>query len=270
MLTHWSVRAPVPTQLYLRTRAADAFRAERVVNSTDARFWAIHVQVTGGSVRTVRRAGTSPSSILWAAPVSTLTVHVRELRADSTYAAAEGDVVRLLGSTRQATTDKNGDAVFPDMLRGEYILEAAGPVQDLLELPPDRLVVNVKAPAPVSVEARVMSEAVAFRVACGGSLSRAEGVLSGRVVRHGPVFDDERISVVSAYITESTLHSNFHIFGIHAASDGRFRVCGVPKGEPLIASVFSGHKGRAGAYVTIPVTERFGWVRLDLGPPPPP
>ena len=195
-----------------------------------------------------------------------LTVHVRELLADSTYAAAEGDVVRLRGSNRQATTDKNGDALFPDMLAGEYILEAVGPVQDALELPPDRVVVVVKAPAAVKVEARVMSEAAAFRAACGGTLDRGEGGLAGRVVRHGPVFDDERISVVSNYLGES----NYHISGVHADADGRFRVCGVPKGEPLVATVISGRKVRAGAHVTIPVTERFGWVRLDLGPPPPP
>ena len=266
VLTHWSLRMPRPSHLYLRTTAADAFHVQRVVNMTDPRFGASNVQVTGGSVRAVRHAGTSPSSVLWTAPVSTLTVHVRERNADSTYAAAEGDVVRLRGSTRQATTDKNGDAVFPDMLPGEYILEAAGPVQDALELPPDRLVVVVSAPAPVSAEAHVMSEAVALRAACGGSLSRGEGVLSGRVVRHGPVFDDERISVVSDIFEGN----NYHIFGIRADSDGRFRVCGVPKGEPLGVSVVSGGKVRVGAHVTISVTERFGWVRLDLGTPPPP
>ncbi len=274
VLTHWLIRTPIPVQSYLRyveSRAAlHAFHAERVVNVRDLHFGASHLQIAGASVRTVRHEGTSPSSILWRAPVSTLTVHVREHRADSTYAPAEGDIVRLLGSTRQAMTDKNGDAMFADMLPGEYILEAAGPVQDLLELPPDRLVVVVSSPTPVRIEARVMSEAVAFRAACGGSLSQGEGVLSGRIVRHGPVFDDEMISVASAYIEESTIDDNYHISGIRADSDGRFRVCGVPKGEPLVASVFSGRKGRAGAYVTIPVAERFGWVRLDLGPMPPP
>ncbi len=264
VLTHWSIRMPRPSLLYLRTRAADAFHAERVVNRTDPRFGASNVNVTGGSVRAVRREGMSQASIVWTAPVSTLTVHVRERQADSTFAAMEGDVVRLRGSTRQATTDKNGNAVFPDMLPGEYILEAAGPVQDALELPPDRLVVVVRAPTPVSVEAHVMSAAVAIGAACG-SLGRDEAVLSGRIVRHGPVFDDERISVISDIFEGN----NFHIFGIRADSDGRFRVCGVPKAAPLAASVVSAGKVRAGARVTIPVTERFGWVRLDLGPPPP-
>ena len=266
LLTHWSIRTPQPPELYLRALAADAFSGERVVNRTDRRFGAVDVQVTDGSVRTVRHAGASQSSVVWTAPVSTLTVRVRERTADSTYAAVEGDIVRLRGSTRQATTDKDGNAVFPDMLPGEYILEAAGPVQDALELPPDRLVVVVKAPAPTGVEARVLSEAVALRVACGGGLSPAEGVLSGRVVRHGPVFDDERISVVSDVFEGN----NYHIFGIRADSDGRFRVCGVPKAEPLGVAVVSGGKVRVGAHVTISVTERFGWVRLDLGPSPPP
>ena len=267
VLTHWSIRTPRPSHGYLRTIAADAFNAERVVNRTDPRFGAGNMQVTGGSVRTVRHAGPSPSAVLWTAPVSTLTVHVHERTADSTYAALEGDVVRLRGSIRQATTDKNGDAIFPDMLPGEYILEAAGPVQDQLELPPNRLVVSVNPPVPVRVEAHVMSEAVAIRVACPGGLGHTEGVLSGQIVRHGPVFDDERISVVSD-VYEGT--NNYHRFGIRVDADGRFRVCGVPKGEPLGVAAFYGGKVRAGAHVTISVTERFGWVRLDLGPPPPP
>lgn len=266
VLTHWFIRAPLPRQSSLRTIASraglDAYHAERVVNVTDPQFGSLNVQVTGASVRAVRHEGTSPSSVLWTAPVSTLTMHVRELRADSTYTAAEGDVVRLRGSTRQATTDKNGDAMFPDMLPGEYIVEAAGPTQDALELPPDRLVVVVRAPAPVSAEAHVMSEAVALRAACGGSLGRGEGVLSGRVVRDGPVRDDERISVGSGFGT-------YRLDGIKADSEGRFRACGVPKGETLAASVVSHGRVRATARVTIPVTERFGSVSLDFKQTPP-
>src|SRR5262249_54638533 len=130
-----------------------------------------------------------------------------------------------------------------------------------------RIVVVVKAPTPVNTTARVMAEAVAIRSACGaGGLTRGEGVIAGRIIRHGPIFDDERISVVSNVYEGD----NFHIFGIRADADGRFRVCGVPKGEPLSVSVASARKTRAGAYVTISVTERFGWVRLDLGAPPHP
>ncbi len=120
VLTHWSIRMPRASLLYLRTTAAAAYRAKRVVNATDPRFGAVTMTVTGGSVRAVRYEGTSQSSILWTAPVSTLTVHVREQNADSTYAVAEGDIVRLRGSTRQATTDKDGNAVFPNMLPGVH------------------------------------------------------------------------------------------------------------------------------------------------------
>ncbi len=267
VLTHWFIRTPLPRQSYLRLVASrsalDAFHAERVVNAADPQFGSSNVQVTGASVRAVRHQGTSPASVLWRAPVGTLTVHVRERNADSSYTAAEGDVVRLRGSTRQATTDKNGDAMFPDILPGEYILEAAGPVQDALELPPDRLVVVVNAPAPVSAEARVMSEAVALRAACGGSLGRGEGVLSGRVVRDDlPVSDRERVYVAS-------VDGRYHDYDIRADSDGRFRACGVPKGETLIASVISRGRTRASARVTIPVTERFVSVSLDFKQTPP-
>jgi hypothetical protein len=262
VMTHWSIRAPLPLHGYLLTvasRAAlDAFHAERVVNHTDPSFVALTAQVTGGNVRTVRYAGAS-SSVLWTAPVSTLTVHVRERSADSTYATAEGDIVRVRGSTRQAVTDKNGDAVFPDMLSGEYIVEAAAPVQDVMELPPDRRVVVVKAPAPVSADARVMSEAVAIRAACGVGLDRNEGVLSGRLVRDELAADDERISVVSLFGTYP-----YRLDGIKADADGRFRACGVPKGVTLIASVVAHHRQRATARVTIPATERFGSVSLDF------
>ncbi len=266
VLTNWFIRTPLPSHAYLRVVAAsagpDAFHAERVVKVRDPQFGSQNVRVTGGSVRTVRYGGTSPSSVVWTAPVSTLTVHVRERTADSTYAAAEGDVVRLRGSIRQATTDKNGDAVFPNMLPGEYILEAAGPVQDALELPPDRLVVVLRAPAHVSVEARVMSEAVAIHAACGASLSQFEGVLSGRVVRDDlPVSDRERVYVTSG--------EKYHNYDIRADADGRFRVCGVPRGERLVASVFSRTRIRATARVTIPVAERFGWVTLDYKQTPP-
>jgi hypothetical protein len=233
------------------------------VNHTDPSFAAVSVRVTGGSVRTVRHAGTS-SSVLWTAPVSTLTVHVREHNGDSTYATAEGDIVRLRGSTRQAVTDKKGDAVFPDMLSGEYIIEAAAPVQDVMELPPDRRVVVVKAPAPVSVDARVMSEAVAIRAACGTSLDRNEGVLSGRLVRDEPAADDERISVVSHLATYP-----YRLDGIKADADGRFRACGVPKGVTLIASVIAHHRLRATERVIIPAAERFGSVTLDFKQTPP-
>lgn len=263
VLTHWSIRVPQPSQRYLRNIAASAIRTERIVGMADPRFGATTAKVSGGSVRTVRKSGPPESAALWTAPVSTLTVHVHELKADSTYAAAEGDVVRLLGSARQATTDKNGDATFSDMLPGEYILEAAGPVQDALELPPDRLVVVVRAPKAVTAEAHVLSELAAVRVACGSKLTQGEGVISGRVVRHEPVFDDERISIVSEYLGGY----NFRLIGIRADPDGRFRACGVPKAEPLGVSVVSGHKVRAGALVTIPLSERFSWVRLDLGAP---
>lgn len=221
------------------------------------------MQVTGGSVRTVRRDGPSPSSVSWKAPVSTVTAHARERAADSAYANAEGDIVRLRGSTRQAVTDKNGDAVFPAMLSGEYIPEAAGSVQDALELPPDRLVVAVKAPRPVSAEAHVMSEAVAFRAACGGSLGRGQGVLSGRVVRDDlPVSDRERVYVSSA-------SGGYKLYDIRADAEGRFRACGVPRGETLVASVVSRGRRRATARVTIPLTERFGSVTLDFKQTPP-
>ena len=150
------------------------------------------------------------------------------------------------------------------MLPGEYILEAAGPTQDALELPPDRLVVVVNAPAPARVEARVMSEAVAVRAACGGSLDRNEGVLSGRLVRDGPARDDERISVASHFGTYP-----YRLDGIQADSEGRFRACGVPKSVALVASVVSHHRLRATARVTIPATERFGSVSLDFRQTPP-
>jgi hypothetical protein len=266
VLTHWSIRAPLPSHVYLinvaNSAAPDAYHAERVVNATDPRFGADALRVTGGSVRAVRHEGTS--SALWTAPVSTLTVHVRERRADSTYAAAEGDVVRLRGSTRQAISDKNGDAIFPDLLPGEYIVEAAGPTQDALELPPAFLVVVVRAPAAVSAEAHVMSDAVAIHTACG-ILAPNRGVLSGRVVRDALPADDERVSVVSNHFGGT----NFRLDGIRADSDGRFRACGVPKGEALVASVVSYRKVRASGRVIIPVTERFGWMSLDLGRTPP-
>jgi hypothetical protein len=266
VLTHWSIRTPLPSRSYLRTvangTALDAFHAERVVNVRDPQFGSSNVQVTGGSVRAVRHGGTSPSSVVWTAPVSTLTVHVRERTADSTYAAAEGDVVRLRGSNRQAISDKNGEAAFTDVLPGEYIVEATGPTQDVLELPPDRLVVVVTPPAPVRIEAHVMSEAVAIRAACGGSLGQFEGVLSGRVIRDDlPVSDGERVYVTSG--------DKYRRYEIRADSDGRFRACGVPRGERLVASVISRGRIRATARVTIPVTERFGSVTLDFKQTPP-
>lgn len=268
VLTHWFVRTPLPRSSALRNIAAmhlapDAYHAERVVNVRDPQFGSRNVRVTGGSVRTVRHDGTSSPPILWTAPVSTLTVHVRERQADSTDTAAEGAVVRLRGSTRQAVSDRNGDAMFPDMLPGEYILEAAAPVQDALEFPPDRLVVVVSAPAPVSAEAHVMSEAVAFRAACGGNLGRGEGVLSGRVVRDGlPVSDRERVYVAS-------ISGGYKLYDIRADSDGRFRACGVPKGEAVVASVISRGRLRATARVVIPLTERFASVTLDFKQTPP-
>jgi hypothetical protein len=114
----------------------------------------------------------------------------------------------------------------------------------------------------MSLEAHVLSEAVAIRTACG-ILNSNEGVLSGRVVRDGLAADDERIFIVSA-------SGRYRLDGMKADSDGRFRACGVPKAEKLVASVVSYRKVRTTAFVTIPVTERFGWVRLDLGPTPPP
>lgn len=265
VLTHWSIRTPRPSHRYLRVMAdsfPDRFHAERVVKARDPQFSSLTMEVAGGSVRTVRRAGTS-SSLLWAAPVSTLTVHVRERTADSTYAPAEGDIVRLRGSTRQATTDKDGDATFPNMLSGDYILEAAGPVQDLLELPPDRRVVTVIPPASVGVEAHVMSEAVAIRAACGGSLGEFEGVLSGKVIRDDlPISDRERVYVASE-------DGRYKPLEMRADSDGRFRACGVPRGANLMAWVASRGRTRAKARTTIPVTERFAWVLLDFKQTPP-
>ena len=268
VLTHWFIRAPLPLTSDLRLLASraglDAYHAERVVNVRDLQFGARTMNVIGARVRTVRNEGASSSSVLWTAPVSTLTVHVREHNADSTYTAAEGDIVRLRGSSRQAVTDKNGDAVFPNVLSGEYIVESAAPVQDVLELPPDRRVVVVRAPAPVSADARVMSEAVAIHAACGTSLDRNEGVLSGRLVRDEPAADDERISIVSHFGTYP-----YRLDGIKADSDGRFRACGVPKGVTLIASVIAHHRLRATERVTIPVAERFSSVTLDFKQTPP-
>jgi hypothetical protein len=248
----------------LASRAGlDAYHAERVVNVRDLPFGARTMNIIGARVRTVRHAGAS-SPALWTAPVSTLTVHVREHNADSTFTTAEGAIVRLRGSSRQAVTDKSGDAVFPNVLSGEYIVESAAAVQDVLELPPDRRVVVVRAPAPVSADARVMSEAVAIRAACGTSLDRNEGVLSGRLVRDEPAADDERISIVSRLGTYP-----YRLDGIRADSDGRFRACGVPKGVTLIASVVAHHRLRATERVIIPPAERFGSVRLDFKQTPP-
>jgi hypothetical protein len=268
VLTHWSIRTPMPTHSYLlyvaNLTVPDAFHAERVVNARDPQFGANNVRVTGGSVRTVRHVGATGSAIVWTAPVSTLTVHVRERQPDSTDTSPAGEVVRLRGSNRQATTDKNGDATFPAVLDGEYILEAASPTQDAVELPPDRRVVVVRAPAPARVEARVMSDAVALHRACGG-LDRGEGILAGRVIRDGLRADGEKIFVRAIY-GDYPVDSG----GIKADADGRFRACGVPKGEELSVSVSSPGMAGATARLTIPVTERFAWVRLDLGPSPPP
>ena len=218
IVTHWSVRSPVVRLAIDRPLAAAA--PDRL-------------RVSGSILREVR----SDSAILWSRNLSTIELHImsgperRPLRGNEA-------VAYLVGSGLRAATDSNGVVSFSNLVDGSYLVDIGTRELDVLGWARRRVRVDIEAGhVRETADVQVESSLTAARAVCGADaalLSDTTGVIVGRLTGGaGPVADRQvRVSWIDSRSGSATLPIASRTTR-SMAGDGRFIVCGVPRGPPI-------------------------------------
>lgn len=224
VMSSWSIRAPLPPPIYLARTVLATGYPSRPVQAGDEHFRSLEFLTTSAGVREVRGDSAGDSRPIWSAPVSALRAHVATRLGSGTVPAA-GATVMIVGSRRQAVSDSDGVARIDGMMEGDYIVDAASPLQASLLLPPTRVVVSVTPPADAEIRTLVMSPEEAVHAACG-YMNATRGILVGTVTRNGA--PEPRAYVRVRSDVNPSLYRE-----ARPSSDGTFRVCDLPRGEAL-------------------------------------
>src|SRR5206468_10314452 len=132
--------------------------------------------------RAVRRAD-STHTLLWQQHTGRVRVFAA-LAAEGNAKPAAGAIVRLSGSTFQASADDGGYVRFAQLLPGDYLFEATTPLHEIIDAIPARVAVVVKPDQVVDARVTLIPLAAAAATACAVDvLDKDRAVLTGRVLR---------------------------------------------------------------------------------------
>ncbi len=240
IVSEWAIRMPTAVQAGPNGRSSQAT--------------SIEIAVAGGLVVHVLRG----ESALYSAPGA--NVDVRLVQHDSLF-AAPGSYLAIAGTGRTTVAAADSHGHFDGVLPGNYMLRVRVPAMERIGAPAMEHAMTVPADTPhVAINFDLPNEHDVMRAACGDALS------DGALV-FGVVFGPEKKPAAGAQVQLSWLSTRggkFDNVNLQTASDnaGRWRICNVPVGQAMTATVKLARTELARAPILVPN----GWsiARFDL------
>lgn len=224
------------------------------------------VQATGGEVLDVGWQGRT----VWSRRPRTLLVHLVDSATNAPLGPVEGSVE---GLNRRIVTDGAGTVSIEGLTPGRYDVLFRLPLLDSLSLGPFRAQLLVGDSATTSAVVRAPSRSSAFALACGTNAD-----LEANAVLVGTVVDGATENPVTNAVVHATWKAKFaRLAGgytyreeqrqVNTDSDGRFRICEVPRDTPLVISAEKG--GQLGLPVSFRASgdSQLAELRLSLRRP---
>jgi hypothetical protein len=263
VMTDWSIRIPsfgVETEsagslIATPARSRGAASVAPVAHP-QRRLVPTELRVSGGTLRRVSMDDVA----VWSSGEH--AVQVRIAGADSARASSADQVtVYLMGAPRYGFVDSTGSATIDHLVPGSYLVDVGSRELDLLGWPRTRVRLEVDATPVVRTIVRLEDPLRAARETCptdASRLSESTGVLIGAVTRGSQPVGRQDVTLSWSNSSGQTESRTVRTLG----GDGRFIVCGVPRGQPIAVET----KGVAPMSAQLTRDQVVGTIVLSLQP----